>query len=222
MPSWSVSWFSPCVWCPWCGQGVQTRVMATIFSPSREALRWLNSTRKELLSWARGKSSSSLWPPSSSSTVWLLLDTKWWLKSRLKNNTTNNNNQFFQSFKFDTWILSKPLYLWWCLGSGQAVLLVLSPTWDALSPGWSTTEPRGTRTSRHQEEEEEAWWRSALLLSISASSLKSVFSTQRCRWVRKRREGRLGSSLVGKMSDRRGWVSVADEEGEADGRRWAG
>ena len=78
------SWFSPCVCCPWCGQGVQTRVRATIFSPSKEALRWLNSTRKELLSWARGKSSSSLWPPSSSSTVWLLLETTWWFRGRLK------------------------------------------------------------------------------------------------------------------------------------------
>ncbi|TNN60736.1 hypothetical protein EYF80_029080 [Liparis tanakae] len=53
-------------------QGLQGR--ATIFSPSREALLWLSSPRKELRFWARGKSSSSLRPASSSSAVCVLLE----------------------------------------------------------------------------------------------------------------------------------------------------
>ncbi len=45
--------------------------------------------------------------------------------------------------------------------------------------------------------------------------------------MRKRREGRLGSSLLDKMSDRRGWVSEEEEEEKEDeeeeeGKRWAG
>lgn len=61
---------SPGVCCRWCccwaGSG-------TIFRPSREALRWFSSRRNEPASWARGKSSRSLWPANSNSTEWRLL-----------------------------------------------------------------------------------------------------------------------------------------------------
>lgn len=74
---------SPCVSCPWWEQ--QGLGRATTFSPSREALRWLSSLTKELLSCARVKSSSTFWSPRSSSTAWILLDTPLWTKTE---NTT--------------------------------------------------------------------------------------------------------------------------------------
>lgn len=63
-------WSSPGVCCPCCGAG-----RATIFRPSKEALDWFSSCRKELLSWARGKSSRSLWPANSNSTECRILST---------------------------------------------------------------------------------------------------------------------------------------------------
>lgn len=76
--TWVCEHKSPCVRSPRCGQGQQGLGRANIFSPSRDTLRWLSPPKKELLSRARGKSSSSLWFPNSSSTAWLLLGTKQW------------------------------------------------------------------------------------------------------------------------------------------------
>lgn len=71
-------WSSPGVCCPWRGAG-----RTTIFRPSKEALHWYSSCRKELLSWAKGKSNRSLWPAISNSTECRILSTAQSIKASL-------------------------------------------------------------------------------------------------------------------------------------------